>query len=194
MAPPAIVATVAGISSNSFCTLAEAETYLSARLNATAWTAAVDDSKNMALLEACRDLSGLGCWRGRRVNDTQALSWPRDYVPDPDNPDNEGLLVTGYQVLEAPFSTIVYYLTTIVPVRVKDAQIELALEYLRAGSSDVAGLDPSSNIKSEKVDVIETVYVGQGQRVTGLVRYPRVMARIGPLLEPTKIGMTVVRC
>ena len=194
MAPPAIDASVGGIASNSFCTLVEASLYLSARLNATAFTAASADDQNTALLEACRELSNLGVWKGRRVNDTQALSWPRDYVPDPDNPDNEGLLVSGYRDLEEPFSTITYYLTTIVPVRIKEGQIELALEFLRAGTEDVAGLDPDTNIKSTVTDILETVLVGQSQRATGLVRYPRVMARIAALLEPSKTGLTLMRC
>lgn len=194
MAPPALVETIGGATSNTFCTLVEATAYLSARLNATAFTGAVADSQNMALLEACRELSRLGCWKGRRVNATQALSWPRDYVPDPDNPDNEGLLVSGYEDLEEPFSTITYYATTVMPTRVKEAQIELALEFLRAGTEDVAGLDPDTNIKSSVTDVLETVFVGQSQRASGLVRFPRVMALIGPLLEPTKTGLTMMRC
>ena len=194
MAPPALVPTVGAADANTFATLAEATLYLSARLNATAFTGASADDQNTALLEACRELSNLGVWKGRRVNTTQALSWPRDYVPDPDDPDNEGLLVSGYDDLEAPFSTIVYYLTTIVPGRVKEAQIELALEFLRAGTSDVAGLDPDTNIASSVTDVLETVLVGQSQRATGLVRYPRVMARIAALLEPGKTGLTLMRC
>lgn len=194
MAPPALVETIGGATSNTFATLAEATLYISARLNATLWTGASADSQNMALLEACRELTRLRVWKGRRVDTTQALSWPRDYVPDPDNPNNEGLLVSGYGDLEEPFSTLVYYATTIIPVRIKEAQIELALEFLKAGTSDVAALDPDTNIKRSRVDVLETEFVGQGQRATGMVRYPRVMALIGPLLEPTKTGLTLIRC
>ena len=193
MAPPAIDASVGGIASNSFCTLVEASAYLSARLNASSFTGASADDQNTALLEAARELTRIGVWKGLRVNDTQALSWPRDYVPDPDNPDNEGLLRNGYPALEDPFATYTYYLTTIVPVRIKEAQAELALEFLRAGTEDVAALDADINIKRTKVDVLETEYFGQSQRVVGLLRYPRVMTLIGPLLDPAKSGMKLMR-
>ena len=193
MAPPALVVTVGGATSNSWATLAEAILYHSARLNASSFTGASADDQNMALLEACRELSRIGIWKGLRVNETQALSWPRDYVPDPDNPDNEGLLRNGYPALEDPFATYTYYLTTIVPVRIKEAQIELALEFLRAGTEDVAAMDADINIKRTKVDVLETEFFGQSQRVTGLMRYPRVMTLIGPLLDPAKSGMTLLR-
>jgi len=188
MAPPALVATVGAATSNTFSTLAEADLYMSARLNASDFTGATADDRNTALLEAARDLTRLPMWKGKRVDTTQLLSWPRDYVPDPDNPDNEGILVSGHDV-EQEFTTVTYYATTIVPGRVKEAQAELALEYLRAGTLDVAGTDADRNIQEETVDVLTTRFFSPSNVAQGLARYPRVTTLIGPLVDigPSKV-------
>jgi hypothetical protein len=110
-------------------------------------------------------------WVGTRVDTTQALPWPREYAPKPDLPDD---ITVG---------TSYYYLTTEIPQLVKDAQIELAWEFVRAGTTDVAARDALLDIASERVDVLETEYVPQAQRARGLARYPRVVAFLLPLLD-----------
>lgn len=167
-----IVATAGGASSNSFVTLAEADAYMEGRLNSTLWDAATDDSKNRALVEATRELSAMS-WCGLRVDDTQALSWPRQLAINPDDPSTA------------------YYETTEIPDRVKWATEELAFEFIRAGTTDVAALDASTGIKREKVDVIEVEY--DTVRVLGGVeRYPRVVNWIAPLLNaPVGGGLNV---
>lgn len=155
-------ATVGGASANSFVTSAEMTTYCEARLNASTWTGAA--AQIPALTEATRDLSVLA-WQGIRVSSAQALAWPRDQVPDVDDP---------FQL---------YYSTTAIPQRIKDATCELALQYLKAGTTDLAALDSTTNVLRERVDVLETEYTAPGQRATGLARYPRVWALVRPLLE-----------
>jgi len=191
MAPPVLVETPGSATANTFCTLVEASLYLSGRLNSTAFTGASADDQNTALLEACRDLSRLNSWKGRRTDAVQALSWPRDYVPDPDNPDNAGITLTGFPFTESAFTTVTYFDDDVIPDRVKEAQAELALEYLKAGTLDVAGIDPARNVQEETIDVITTRYFSPAQTATGLSRYPRVMTLIGPLLDLS--GMKVVR-
>lgn len=160
-----IVADVGGASSNSFVTRAEFSAHLEGRLNVSAVT---DDAEmadwDKALVEATRELSARP-WQGRRVTGTQALSWPRQWAPDPDSPIQD------------------YYAITVIPDRVKRATFELAIAFIKAGTTDIAALDETLQIKSKKVDVLETEYVEGYQRVRGLDRYPAVMREIRCLLS-----------
>ena len=80
----ALDATVKGTSSNSYATRANAVAYAGDRLGQAAWSAASDSDKDKSLIMATRYLDQL-LWRGERTTSTQALSFPRKYVPDPDS-------------------------------------------------------------------------------------------------------------
>ena len=169
-----IVATVGSATANSFVTLAEAEVYMEGRGNKALWTAATDAAKDIALAEATRDID-LKEYTGRRASSTQSLSWPRDWAVDPDNP------VQGY------------FDTDEVPTRVKNATCELAFQYIKAGTTDLAAIDSATNIKRKKVDVLETEYFASSTTPQGLGRYPRVMQYIRPLLANSGFTTPVVR-
>lgn len=159
-----VVATVGSASANSFATAAEMATYMEGRLNDSAYTSADADDVNRALVEATRELSAR-MWRGRRVDETQALSWPRQWVVDPDSPNYD------------------YFDTDVVPQRVKDATCELAFQFLKAGTTDVAALDSTITVKRKKVGPLETEYAEPFQRPKGLARYPSVTRYLWGLLE-----------
>jgi hypothetical protein len=166
-----IDAAVGGASANSFVTLAEAAAYLEGRLNASTWeTDATTDNKNRALVEATRELTVLG-WKGSRADDTQALSWPRQWAVDPD------ASVPG-----------VFYASTEVPQRVKDATMELAFQFIKSGTTDVAALPSTDGVISKTIDVISTTYADPSQRARGLQRFPRVYSLIAPLLAGAAAG------
>ena len=169
-----VVATPGAQNANSFVTVAEADAYLDGRLNVSAWESSTADIRARAVVEASRNLS-FQRWKGSTVTATQALSWPRAYVENPDAPfDDEALTLDD----------IIYFPENVVPVRVKNATCELALQYIKAGGNDVAMPDPTDGIASQAVDVINVSYVTNGMRVTkGLNRFPRVMDFIGPLLS-----------
>lgn len=175
-----VVETVGSATANSFITVAEADTYLEARLNSSAWTGT--EPKKIAVIEATRTLSGL-TWTGSRTDAVQALSFPRIGVTDPDAP------------LDAPldaWSGTPEYDDDEIPQRVKDATCELALEFLRAGTTDVAGIDATVGVITKTVDVLSTTY-DPNMRAQGLGRFPRVMSLIGPLLDSAGSGTAVVR-
>ena len=69
-----------------------------------------------------------------------------------------------------------------VPDRVKHAQIELALEFLKAGTTDIAVGDPNTGVIEKTVDVLTTRWASGSSRPAGLDRYPRVVAFIAPML------------
>lgn len=171
--PVTLDPTVGGAAANTFVALAEALTYHGNRLNAGAWSVASTDDQSRALIEATRELSTM-VWQGARATDTQALSWPRFLAPNPDS---------------AAVAYWAYFDSTVIPQRIKDATCELALEFLRAGTADIASTDSTAGVIEKTVDVLTTRWQ-PGQRPTGLNRFPRVMKLISPLLE---IGSGQVR-
>lgn len=167
--------TVGGASTNSYVDVTTATTYLGARLNASAWTTASTDDQAAALVEAFRSLNQL-LYSGNRAADIQAAQWPRWYATNPD----------------ATAFSWQYYDSTIIPQRMKDAQCELALEFLRAGTTDIASQDSTVGIIEKTVDVLTTRYADPYQRPQGLARFPRVMGLISPLLASSSNSGRVV--
>lgn len=179
-----IVATVGSASANSFATEVEFIGYAAARLNVPSGTTATGsvctETEKKALIEATRQLTLLR-WKGWRIDETQALSWPRTYVVDPDTP-----------VASAGDTTYPYFADTVIPIRVKDATIEWALEFLKAGTTDIAAASPEHGLIEKKIDVLEWKWDGAASRAEGLTKYPRIGALIAPLVEAVG-GLEVVR-
>ena len=173
----ALDATVGGSSANSFVSLAEAQTYMDARLNSSAWSAASPTNQSIALVEATRELSARR-WIGEAVSSSQALAWPRAFARNPDAAWGTGAL---------------YFDTTVIPQRVKDATCELAFQFLNAGTTDIASLDATLNTRVKTVDVITTEYFEPNQRRQGLARFPRVMNYIRQLLDSVPGSARVIR-
>ena len=142
-----IVATAGSASANSFITLAEAETYMEGRGNKALWTAASDANKNIALAEATQEIS-LREYSGARTDDTQALSWPRQWANNPDDPVQS------------------YFDNDVVPTRIKNATAELAFQFIKAGTTDVAALAAAANVKRKQVDVLVTEYFASSSSMT----------------------------
>jgi hypothetical protein len=178
--PLAIVATAGAANANSFATAAEMSAYCDARLNATIWTGA--DAQLPALVEATRELTVLE-YVGTRVDTTQALAWPRDYAINPDLPSVEYL----------GDIELLYFATTIVPQRVKDAACELALQYLKAGSSDLAVADANQGVIEKTVGPLTTKWGSPASRAVGMARFARVLDLLDPLLSNRGVGLTLVR-
>ena len=181
-----IVATVGSATANSYVTLAAATTALEARYagdSAAAWTAATDDVKNRALVEAQVELQVLR-WIGTRIDSTQALAWPREGALRHDAPADADLGEYGFPTYDADE----------IPDLVVAAQVELAFQFVKAGTTDLAMPDATDGVRRKKVDVLETEYADPAYRATrGLSRYPRVWALIEPLLESSAGGLTVTR-
>ena len=98
-----ISATLKGESSNSYVTLAEANSYFETSPDDSTWTNKSDDQKNRALISACRWIDSLNYY-GDRCDEGQALKWPRN----------------NFQVDD------VELVCTSIPAKIKYAQYELA--------------------------------------------------------------------
>lgn len=173
-----IDATVGGASANSFVTEVEQIAYMATRLNASTWTtvsgSTCTDTEKQAMVEATRELSAMN-WRGTRAETTQLLSWPRWDVPDPDSPS--GFL----------------YSSTVIPQRIKDATCELAFQFLKSGTEDLASSDPNAGVVESTVDVITTRWESSSSKPQGLQRFTRIQRWIGPLLEGVPGYLELVR-
>lgn len=183
-----IKADVGAADANSFVTEDEMTAYCEGRLNASIWTG--DEAQVAALVEATRDLT-LMEWEGIRASSTQALAWPREYVPNPDlRLDNFSERVYDLLNHNAP----VYYLNSEIPKRVKDATCELALQYLKAGTSDpVAVRDTNAGVIEKTVGPLTTRWESSKAKPEGITKYTRVMGYISPLLKASRGGIALVR-
>jgi hypothetical protein len=86
MATPTLIATPGALTANSYCTVAEADTYNDERLFTTDWTGASTADKTVALIWATRQLDTLYEWAHWPTSerDLQALQWPRTGIIDVD--------------------------------------------------------------------------------------------------------------
>jgi len=128
-----LIETAASATANTYCSLAEAETYMESKFHKTAWTAATDSQKDIVLAEATRLLDQHYSFVGFKYTELQALRWPRTEVLTPD----------GYDVA-----------WTTIPQFLKDATAELALYIL---SSDVTAESDTKGIKEMKAGSLELV-------------------------------------
>lgn len=77
-------ATPGGTTADSYCTLAEANSYHASRGYTAEWDAADDAAKERHLKWAARQLDVSFDWRGRKTTRDQARAWPRAGAMDDD--------------------------------------------------------------------------------------------------------------
>ena len=131
--------------SESYCSVAQADAYHSVRSTASTWVDFDTDAKEAALRLATDYIQQLyaGRWVGRRCTDGQALDWPRY---DADRPD----------------SSSGYWLSTVVPDILVKGCAELAL---KAASAPLV-VDLGRETVNERVDVISVTYAQGAERQT----------------------------
>jgi hypothetical protein len=142
----------------SYISVVDASAYHTARGN-SAWAALASDAlREQALRKATDYIEQVYrlSWKGRRVTDTQALSWPRYEVCRED----------GYS----------YYASDAVPTEVKNACAELALK----ASADTLAPDLEQAVVREKIGPIETEYDKNSPQFT---QYRAVNNLLAPLLN-----------
>lgn len=144
--------------SNTYISLVDAGTYMEGRIGTSAWDGATDADKNAALVQSARILDNYVEWKGVKTNDTQAMQWPRQYVPDPE--------YRTVDALDFYIDAGDYFIPKDeIPQRIKDAQSELALHLLSQDSQaapdtagysqiDVEGAVSLSVDKLDRTDVI----------------------------------------
>lgn len=153
----------------SFVTVAEALTYHAARGNDT-WATTTTAQQEQALRRATDYMGEVYRlrWAGNRTNTTQALDWPRYFVPRVDAISN-GMTLSS-------FGWYAYYSSTAVPDEVKKACMELAL---RAAAGDLAP-DLARQTTSEKVGEIAVTYQAGNRQY---VKYRAIDNLLAPVLK-----------
>src|SRR5690348_15449444 len=163
-------ATVGGTNSNSYVTQAAADSYFADRLFSDAWDAATSGEQDSALIMAAKRIDQEN-FIGVRTSSTQALKWPRAYVPIPG--EN---YVYGVR----------YFDSNTIPQQVKDAQCEYALLMI---ASDVLAQDDLANFKSVRVGPISVDF---NQPVNSGV-LPDQVVRLLKGLRANSSGVSMVR-
>lgn len=115
-------------------------------------------------------------WKGYRVDNTQALDWPRTFVTKP-----PAAVPTAYASYPA------YYLSTELPGIVGDAQSELMARIAALGDLQP---DLQRGILRERVGVLETEYDPNSSQSP---RYPAVDNMLRPLLVVGGSTVSLVR-
>ena len=72
------------VDANSYADVPDGNSYHDGHLYATAWTAATDVQKAVALVMASRLIDAEFQFNGTRTNAVQSLQWPRARCPEPD--------------------------------------------------------------------------------------------------------------
>jgi len=139
---------------NSYVTVAEADSYFADRLDATAWTAATADQKSQALITATAMLDNLD-WIGVAVSDLQPLAFPRIGI-----------------YFDPRVGADVMFEDTVVPIRIEIAAFELALHLLNNSGL----LDDTGRVDSIVVGSIELKDIKPAQKLP-----PFVLQQIKPL-------------
>ncbi len=123
---------------NSYADVAEGDAYFEGHPYASAWTAAVSDTKAAALVMATRLVDSQFQFNGFRAHEEQALQWPRERCPDPDR----------NLVASSPLSPVLdsFVPSDLVPKGVADAVCEMARELVIA---DRTAAPPGEGILSE---------------------------------------------
>ena len=142
--------------SESYISVADASTYHTARGNA-AWAALATDALREAALRRATDYMRQAYrsrWQGYKVNEDQALDWPRYDVE-----------VEGYAID-----------SDIVPTEIKNACAELAL---RASAAELSP-DLTQGVVREQVGPIAVEYDKHSPQAT---RYKAIDAMLSPYLR-----------
>jgi len=156
-----IHATLKGESSNSYVTLADANSYFETSPDDSTWTNKTDDQKNRALISACRWIDSLNYY-GDRCDESQALKWPRN----------------NYQVDDVELTC------SSIPNNIKYAQYELAKALANDTDAITGNKGTDGTYEEVKLGEIEVKYNTDSQGVGTINNvfdvYPWLQSYLGP--------------
>lgn len=157
---------------NAYADVADGDYYHDGHLYATAWTAATADNKAKALVMATRVMDAGYRFHGGRASEGQALQWPRQACPDPDDADGG----------EVPSNEI--------PDSVRDAACELARELL---IQDRTAAPPGEGLRYFNDSSTQTGYDPRTRRMIIPRLVQAMLAKYGALIEEHSGTVALVR-
>jgi hypothetical protein len=183
MALTLIKETGAGLANaNSYADVADGNAYHDGHLYATAWTAATDAQKSVALVMASRLIDAEYQFSGVQTMDGQALAWPRYRCPDPDRDPvaRIGRLLIWENWLPE----------NLVPKNVVAATCELARELLIA---DRTATPAGEGLKYYNNAGVQTGYDKTDRRPIIPAVVQTLLAKYGSLLQAKSGAVKLVR-
>lgn len=143
------------VGTNSYISLADANTYFNARLYCDAWTTSTDDNKSKALLMATAKIDRQRL-KGEKVDDSQTLQFPRE-------------IFVGRNYMDA-YRGEGWYTEDAISQDVKNATCEEALKILQNGASANQRLElQQQGVKRFKLGNLEEEYNGTSSTVEKLL-------------------------
>ena len=147
---------------NAYANAADGDAYHDGHLYATAWTAATAAKKDAALVMATRLIDSQFQFDGGKVNEAQALQWPRQNCHDPDA-DGGGTVASN-----------------VVPKLVIEATCEMARELIVA---DRTASPAGEGLKYQNVGTTQTGYDKSDTRPVISRVAQAMLAKYGTLLN-----------
>jgi len=170
------------VDANAYADLADGNAYHDGHLYASAWTAAIDAQKTVALVMATRLIDAECQFNGTRTNALQGLQWPRAQCPEPD-----AVSVPLSVLLPIPSDYVPY---NTVPKAVVQATCEMARELLIA---DRTLAPPGEGLKYSNTAGNQTGY-DKTDRPAVLSRVAQVMlAKYGSQLSARSGAVRLMR-
>jgi hypothetical protein len=178
-----VTATVGGASSNSYLSVAAADSIAATMLSTLKWSTATTDEKGKALIAATRYLDQLE-WVGTKATTTQALLWPREEAACGEKD----------------------YANNVIPEEIQYATFDLAdallndttlLKPSNAGLAELIPGIPNADLKSARVDVLSVDFRDGGAPVVqnALTVLPHLVGLLGCLClssPKTSVGQIAV--
>jgi len=156
------------LNTNSYVTIADADTYFETRIDAAEWDSSNDETKEQALVTATQ-LIDERHWIGAAVSSSQALAWPRKNAIYYDPRMGQQITVANNEV----------------PSQVKIAVYEQALHLVQ-----------NEDLLAQKIQTFESISVGSislsdsNNDVTKTSITPSIIIRpLRPLIRRDGIGM-----
>jgi hypothetical protein len=156
------------LNTNSYVTIADADTYFETRIDAAEWDSSNDETKEQALVTATQ-LIDERHWIGAAVSSSQALAWPRKNAIYYDPRMGQQITVANDEV----------------PSQVKIAVYEQALHLVQ-----------NEDLLAQKIQTFESISVGSislsdsNNDVTKTSITPSIIIRpLRPLIRRDGIGM-----
>ena len=141
--------------SNTYISLADAETYFEGRLHADNWDTAATGDKNKALVHAARMIDRYVRFIGWKTEDTQAMEWPR-----------AGIYYDGSKYWSDVSYQIEWEVYSVdddsIPKELKYAQCEMALTLL---AGDIQALPDTAGYSEISVAGAVSLVVDKSDRV-----------------------------
>ncbi len=169
--------------SNSYADANDGDLYHAGHLYVTAWNAATNSAKEVALVMATRLINVTYQFKGVKTLPSQALQWPRQLCPDPDRAHVPASLTVN--------SLLPYFDARTIPQSIVNATCELARELIKSDSTDAP--DGQGLSQFQVAGDLRMIF-DKGDRQPIIPRVVQLMlSKVGTYLDRPSITVPLIR-